>query len=94
MWKTQKLRNLAQALLSIKEEEVMLAFLRDVATHEELRELANRWEVAQQLEAGKSYRDIGRSVKASTATITRIAHWLHHGEGGYRSVLARQKKRS
>jgi len=24
---------------------------------------------------------------ASTATITRIASWLNHGEGGYRAML-------
>lgn len=94
VWKTKKLRSLAQALLSIKKEDEMLSFLRDVATLEELRELANRWEVAKQLDQGKSYRDIGRSLKISTATITRIAHWLNHGEGGYRSALSRRKKGS
>ena len=24
---------------------------------------------------------------ASTTTVTRVAHWLHHGEGGYRAAL-------
>lgn len=88
-WKTKKLQAVAQALLLLKTEEEILSFLRDIATQEELRELANRWEVAQQLEAGKSYREIGQKMKVSTATITRIAYWLHHGEGGYRVALAR-----
>ena len=26
---------------------------------------------------------------ASTATVTRVAQWLRHGEGGYRAVLDR-----
>lgn len=91
MWKSAKLRSFAQALLSIESEEEMLAFLRDAATLEELREMANRWAVVQQLEAGKSYREIAESFQISTATVARVAHWLNHGENGYRSVLNRKK---
>ena len=29
---------------------------------------------------------------ASTATVTRVAQWLHHGEGGYRAVLKRRPR--
>ena len=32
---------------------------------------------------------ISRETGASTATITRIASWLNHGEGGYREALER-----
>jgi uncharacterized protein YerC len=41
------------------------------------------------LDAGLHYADISRQTGASTATITRIASWLNHGEGGYRSMLAK-----
>jgi uncharacterized protein YerC len=37
------------------------------------------------------YAEISRRTGASTATITRIASWLHHGEGGYQSMLDRLK---
>lgn len=86
-WKTLKLKKLAKTLLSIKSEKEMLAFLRDVATVEELEALSSRWEVAQLLDKGISYREIAKKTGVSTATITRIAHWLNHGEGGYRSAL-------
>lgn len=69
----------------------MLAFLRDVATLEELREIANRWAVVRELKAGKSYREIAESFKISTATVVRVAHWFKNGEGGYRAVLSRLK---
>jgi uncharacterized protein YerC len=29
---------------------------------------------------------------ASTATVTRVAQWLHHGEGGYQAALKRGRK--
>ena len=35
-------------------------------------------------------RRSSRTTGASTATVTRIAGWLHHGTGGYRQALARQ----
>jgi uncharacterized protein YerC len=41
------------------------------------------------LGAGKHYAEISRETGASTATITRIASWLNHGEGGYRGALER-----
>jgi uncharacterized protein YerC len=37
------------------------------------------------------YAEISRRTGASTATITRIASWLNHGEGGYRRMLERMK---
>ncbi|MFZ6015635.1 MAG: YerC/YecD family TrpR-related protein [Patescibacteria group bacterium] len=90
-WKTAKLKRLAQALLTIDTEAEMLGFLRDIATLEELEALSSRWEVVLQLEDGKSYRDIAEKTGVSTTTITRIAHWLNHGEGGYKAALEKLK---
>ena len=43
------------------------------------------------LDAGMHYAEISKRTGASTATITRIASWLHHGEGGYKAMLDRLK---
>ena len=43
--------------------------------------MAQRWAVVRLLDDGKHYAEISRTTGASTATITRIASWLHHGEG-------------
>ena len=51
--------------------------------------MAERWEVARMLAEEVPYRQISEQTGCSTATITRIAHWLHHGEGGYRMMLDR-----
>lgn len=91
-WRTPKLKRLAKALLSMRTEEEVLSFLRDVATLEELDELANRWDVVLRLNKAENYRDIATNTGVSTTTITRIAHWLLHGEGGYRTALKRVKK--
>ncbi len=86
-YRTKKLKKLAQAFLSLKNNDSMLNFLRDLCTLEELAELSARFEVAEMLIKGLPYREIARRVKVSTTTITRIALWLEHGEGGYKEAL-------
>ncbi|MBI2990121.1 MAG: helix-turn-helix domain-containing protein [Candidatus Magasanikbacteria bacterium] len=92
-WKTTKLKSLAKAFLSFKAEKDLLNFFRDLMTLEELEELSGRWEVVLLLHKGIPYRDISKKTGLSTATITRIAQWLNHGEGGYRTALDQIKKR-
>ena len=86
-WKTKKIKTLGSALAHIHDEQDMLAFLRDICTIEELKEVANRLYAAQLLEEGYTYRDVAKKTGMSTTTVTRIAHWLQHGEGGYDVAL-------
>ena len=90
-WKTPSLKNLSHALRSCKTEPELLNFLRDLCTLEELAELSERWKIARLLAEGLSYRAIADKTGASTTTITRIAHWLSHGEGGYQAALKKIK---
>lgn len=62
-------------------------FLRDLCTLTELKAMAERWEVVQLVAQEIPYREISQRTGASTTTVTRVAHWLHHGEGGYRLAL-------
>jgi TrpR-related protein YerC/YecD len=65
-------------------------FLRDLCTLSELEAMAHRWEVVKLLDQGLPYQEISRRTGASTTTVTRVAHWLRHGEGGYRTALDRR----
>jgi TrpR-related protein YerC/YecD len=90
-------RELARAILSLRDEDEALRFLRDVCTVTELRELSERWQVARLLDDGVSYVEIARQTGASSATISRVNQWLRYGRGGYRIVidrLARKSKRA
>lgn len=86
-WRTIKLKKLSRAILSIKKEKDLLNFLRDLCTLDELEELSRRWEIVLLLEKNIPYREIAQKTGVSTTTVTRIAWWLNHGEGGYREVL-------
>ena len=86
-WRTPETDALIDALLRLEDADEAGRFLRDLCTLGELRDLAQRWAVVRRLDAGEHYAAISRETGASTATITRIASWLNHGEGGYRSAL-------
>jgi len=88
-WRSPDVDELIATLLRLEGPEEAAAFLRDLCTLGELRDLAQRWAVVRRLDAGEHYAAISRETGASTATITRIASWLNHGEGGYRSALKR-----
>jgi TrpR-related protein YerC/YecD len=80
---------LFDAILSLRTEEEAAAFFRDLCTLSELEALTHRWQVARLVEAGLPYQAIAAQTGASTTTVTRVAHWLRHGEGGYRLALER-----
>jgi TrpR-related protein YerC/YecD len=88
-WRTQDLADLCTALCSLRDEAEMAAFLRDVCTVNELQALGHRLAAARLVDAGVPYTEIARRVGCSTTTVTRVAHWLRHGEGGYGLVLER-----
>jgi TrpR-related protein YerC/YecD len=88
-WRTDDTKALFEAILDLKSPAEAERFFRDLCTLGELRDMAQRWAVVRQLDAGRHYAEISRDTGASTATITRIASWLNHGEGGYRLVLDR-----
>ncbi len=88
-WRTPDAEALFEAILRLENVEEAERFFRDLCTLTELRDMAQRWAVVRLLEQGLHYAEISRTTGASTATITRIASWLHHGEGGYRMLLDR-----
>lgn len=87
-------RNLLDALLSLQTVEEAARFLRDLCTRQEIRDLGQRWEVAQLLNQDLTYRQVAERTGVSTATITRINGWLQEGAGGYRLVLDRLGERT
>ena len=86
-WRTPDVEALFNAILTLDTTDEAERFFRDLCTLNELRDMAQRWAVARMLENGLHYAEISRKTGASTATITRIASWLNHGEGGYRAML-------
>jgi TrpR-related protein YerC/YecD len=93
-WRTREMRELSAAVLALESREEVERFLRDLCTIAELEAMTHRWAVARLLDAGHPYTEVARRTHASTTTVTRVAHWLRHGEGGYRLALDRLKAAS
>ena len=91
-WRTRDTDQLILAVLRLDDADEAARFLRDLCTLGELHDLAQRWAVVRLLDAGKHYAGISQETGASTATITRIAGWLRHGEGGYQKALGRLRE--
>ncbi|MDR2901941.1 MAG: trp operon repressor [Lactobacillales bacterium] len=85
------MKSLYDAFAQIKTEKEFASFLKDLCTPGEIKDLQERWQVAQLLFEGKmSYRDIAESQKVSITTVTRVARFLKDEPNkGYKKVLQR-----
>lgn len=90
-WRTPGTRALVDAILTLRDPDELERFLRDLCTLGEMHDLAQRWSVARLLDSGMHYGEISRVTGTSTATITRIASWVRHGQGGYALALSRAR---
>jgi TrpR-related protein YerC/YecD len=93
-WASTEIRELLETILSLRTLDEAERFFRDLCTLAELEAMAHRWQVAQLVDEGLPYHEVSRRTGASTTTVTRVAHWLRHGEEGYRLALDRTKRRS
>jgi TrpR-related protein YerC/YecD len=80
-----------EAILALETPEEVERFLRDLCTIAELEAMGHRCTVAQLVDRGLPYLEVSQRTGASTTTVTRVAHWLRHGEGGYRLALDRTR---
>lgn len=94
---------LARVLAKLSTPHQVLNFLYDVATPQEIADMAVRFQIAKLLWTTQlSYLEIAAQTHTSTTTVTRVARFLNQEEyGGYRQVLntfypkaeAKKKKR-
>lgn len=78
---------LCKTLTACQTEREMANLLRDVGTLSELQSWSERWAIARLLVRGMTYQEISHATGASTTTITRVAHFVADGEGGYRRAF-------
>ncbi len=85
---------LAAALAAVRNAAEARLLLADLCTPAEVHSLAERWQVARLLDAGKlTYREIHEATGVSTTTIVRVARFLRQEDNrGYRLLLDRFKE--
>ena len=87
--KNKDMTRLYAILAELSDPKEVAKLLRDLLTLEELQEAGRRLAVAQRLSNGETQRSIASETGVSTATVSRVNAWLHHGTGGYQLALKR-----
>ena len=82
--------DLFDAILALNTSDETRNFFYDLCTPAELEGLVDRWRVAKMLVQKTPYRKIAEETNVSTATIVRVARFLHNGFDGYKTVMQRQ----
>lgn len=85
-------RQLCKAILTLENEEEVMAFLDDVCTIKEIQDMSQRLQVAKMLSEGSVFNDISKVTGSSSATISRVNKCLMYGPGGYQLVIDRVKE--
>lgn len=67
-------------------EEVENLF-KDLLTEHEIKEVSNRWKVAQLLYQKVPYKDIEKETGISSTTIAKISKLLTNRRGGFKKML-------
>ncbi len=89
-FQNKDINELFEAILSLKNEEECYRFFEDICTVNEINAIAQRLQVAKLLSEKKTYTEIEKQTRASTATISRINKCLNYGADGYKIVLERK----
>jgi TrpR-related protein YerC/YecD len=92
-WSSKEIQDLFETVLSLRTLDEAERFFRDLCTLSELEAMAHRWQAAKLVSEGLPYLEVSRRTGASTTTVTRVAHWLRHGEGGYQLALEKSRQR-
>ena len=87
--RTDAVRHLFEAILTLENEEECFEFFEDLCTVNELLSLSQRFEVASMLKKKDTYLKIAEKTGASTATISRVNRSLQYGADGYALAFER-----
>ncbi len=88
-YRREDIDELFDGILTLRDREDCYRFFEDICTINEIHSIAQRLQVAKLLSEKKTYNEIEKETKASTATISRINKCIVYGADGYRRVLER-----
>lgn len=84
----QDLINLFASIESKEEAEMLL---KDILTPQEREDIAERWQLIQALASGLTQREVAKKCKVSISKVTRGAHEMKYGSGGFGHFLRKIK---
>ncbi len=85
------LKELYTELLKLETEEECERFLGDLCTIKELQSMGQRLKAAKMLLSGKTYNEVIEATDISSATLARVSKCVRYGEGGYETIIKKEK---
>lgn len=85
---------LYKAIMTLRTKDECERFLADLLTPLELTECANRWAIASLLIDGLTQAEVAKLLGVSSTTVSRVNACLQRGEGGYRMIWERRRKKA
>ena len=79
-------------ILKLETIEECQKFFDDLCTINELDAMLQRIKAAKMLLEDKTFQEVTKETKISSATLARISKCIKYGDGGYKDILEKNKK--
>lgn len=76
-------KKLLNAILKLKSKKELQVILEDLFTPQELEIFEERLEIIKELKKGLTQRKVAAKLGVSVSKVTRGAHVLRYGKGGF-----------
>ena len=87
------MNELVEAVTRIGKNEILLhKFFQDILSSAEYKEIGTRWQIIKQLGRGVTQFQVAENLRVGVATVTRGAHALKDGSGGFRKALKKSRR--
>ena len=87
-------KELYDEILKLESEEECEKFFDDLCTINELDAMLQRIKAAKMLLENKTFQEVIKETKISSATLARVSKCIKYGDGGYKNTLEKKKKNS
>lgn len=84
-------KELFDEILKLETEEECEKFFDDLCTINELDAMLQRIKAAKMLLEDKTFQEVTKETKISSATLARVSKCIKYGDGGYKSIIEKKK---
>ena len=90
--KKKDYKELFEEILKLETLEECEIFFDDLCTINELEAMLQRIKAAKMLLEDKTFQEVTKETKISSATLARVSKCIKYGDGGYKTILEKKKK--
>jgi TrpR family trp operon transcriptional repressor len=88
------IREISRVLAATDDSELINSFLSSILTKAEIKEIAGRWILVREIDAGMTQREIARKYSLSLCKITRGSRELKKPESSFKKMIDKLKNLS